>query len=83
MVFWGKEREILRMFLQKPFTSNTSINEADTPDPLTAVTQRLSMILGGEAQDYWNRILTVAHMVKFYTAYEAAVKVRLEEAKSG
>ena len=83
MAFWGEEREILRMLLQNPFQRNTAIIEAVTLDPLSAVSNQLSMILGSEAQGYWNYILTVAHMVQFSTAYDTAMKARLQEGKRG
>ena len=57
--------------------------ETEAPDPLTAATEQLSKILGGEAQRYWNNILTVAHMVQFHAAYGAVLKGRVEEAKGG
>jgi hypothetical protein len=79
MALWGKEKELMRMFLHNPFQNNpTVITEADTPDPLSAVTT-LSRILGGEAQGYRNRVLTVAHMVQLHTAYENVVKARIQE----
>ena len=79
MAFWGKERDVLRMFLQNPLKRNHPITAADNPDPLTALTDQLSIILGGEAQTYWNNVLTVAHMVQFHHAYEAVKSTRVYE----
>ena len=79
MAFWGQERDVLRMFLQNPLRRNHPITAADNPDPLTALTDQLSMILGGEAQTYWNNVLTVAHMVQFHGAYEAVKSTRVYE----
>lgn len=79
MAFWGQERDVLRMFLQNPSKPNHLITAVDKPDPLTALTDQLSMILGGEAQTYWNNILTVAHMVQFHDAYEAVKNTRIHE----
>ena len=79
MAFWGKERDVLRMFLQNPLKRNYTITAADNPYPLTSLTDQLSMILGGEAQTYWNNVLTVAHMVQFHGAYEAVKSARVYE----
>ena len=79
MAFWGEERDVLRIFLQYPLKRNHAITAADNPDHLSALTDQLSMILGREAQTYWNNVLTVAHMVQFHGAYEAVKSTRVHE----
>ena len=79
IAFWGQERDILRMFLQNPLKQNHPIAADDKPDPLTALTDQLSIILGGEAQTYWNNVLTVAHMVQFHGVYEVVKIIRVYE----
>ena len=52
MAFWGQERDVLKMFLQNPWERNHTIAATENPDPLTALTDQLSIILGQEAQTY-------------------------------
>ena len=83
MTTWGVHTPFLRSVIGDPLsdTSMLTTGLGIKPEPLAANTtlfHQLSLVLQGEAQHYWNRILTWAHMAQFYACFQEEVKVRHE-----
>jgi len=63
--------------------SHVSINACDpviegVSPSVKVLSSQLSVILKGEAQQYWNMILAWAHKAQFYEAFEKEAKRRCE-----
>jgi len=80
MVNLGPQKEVLKALIAEPFshTSPGIANElAPLPDmAIKMLSTQLSLVLHGEAQRYWNSILTWAHMAQFYASFDEEAKIR-------
>ena len=78
MTNWGRAGQLLTSVIGEPPSAVSMMTSELEIPAVKALSDRLSIILKGDAQRYWNMILTWAHMAQFYEAFYKEAKRRHE-----